>query len=489
MTEEMKLMEADPVKERQEKEDKISQEILRYIRILLTMELRFMDVAINRLNPFPLPGQLMMTDGSSLAFDPAALIRAWKKEEKQVVRTYLHTVLHCIFHHVFQASGMDRRLWDLACDMAVEHVICGLDAPSVRTGVEAEQKEVLSGLEKEIHPFTAEKIYRFLRDHPLPAGEEKRLLALFHPDEHHVWYSPSPMQSGEERAGGNQGSRYQVQNEKGKQTEGGSRMSNQTKMEEKEGEEQKEPGRDPAQDWKEIARRMKTDLETIAQKKGRKNGALLQSLTELNRERYDYASFLRRFSVMGEHLRINPDEFDYIFYTYGLKKYGNLPLIEPLEYSEDRHVKEFVIAIDTSGSVKGPLVQAFVQKTYNILKSTESFASRVNVHIIQCDREIREHVKITRLEEFDHYIRSMTLKGFGGTDFRPVFTYVDKLIAEKEFKNLRGLIYFTDGQGEFPRRRPAYETAFVFLEHADNNMRIPPWAIPLILEEEEIRTS
>ena len=38
-----------------------------------------------------------------------------------------------------------------------------------------------------------------------------------------------------------------------------------------------------------------------------------------------------------------------------------------------RGIREFVIAIDTSGSVAGETVQRFVQKTYTILKSTESF--------------------------------------------------------------------------------------------------------------------
>ena len=98
-----------------------------------------------------------------------------------------------------------------------------------------------------------------------------------------------------------------------------------------------------------------------------------------------------------------------------------------MEYKETKKVREFVIAIDTSGSVSGDLVQSFVQKTYNILKSTESFASKVNIHIIQCDQEIREDVKVTNQEDFDAYLAHMTLKGFGGTDFRPVFGYVEEL--------------------------------------------------------------
>ena len=105
----------------------------------------------------------------------------------------------------------------------------------------------------------------------------------------------------------------------------------------------------------------------------------------MNREKYDYTEFLRKFAVRGEVMKINDEEFDYIFYTYGLKLYEKMPLIEPLEYKEVKRIREFVIAIDTSGSVVGEEVQAFVQKTYNVLKSTESFFSKINLHIIQCD--------------------------------------------------------------------------------------------------------
>ena len=48
----------------------------------------------------------------------------------------------------------------------------------------------------------------------------------------------------------------------------------------------------------------------------------------------------------------------------------------------------------------------------------------------------------------------MKIKGLGGTDFRPVFNLVDKLILDKEFTNLKGLIYFTDGYGDFPAQKP-----------------------------------
>ncbi len=95
-------------------------------------------------------------------------------------------------------------------------------------------------------------------------------------------------------------------------------------------------------------------------------------------------------------------------------------------------------------------------------------------------------MKVSSKEEFEQYIETMTIKGLGGTDFRPVFSYVDQLIQHKEFQNLKGLIYFTDGQGEFPAKMPEYNTAFVYVQDEYNNPDVPPWAIKLVLEKDEI---
>lgn len=241
-----------------------------------------------------------------------------------------------------------------------------------------------------------------------------------------------------------------------------------------------------AQEWKKISEHIQQDLNTFSRNYGSQAGNLIQNLREVNRERYDYADFLKRFAVREEAMKIDPDEYDYIFYSYGLHLYQNMPLIEPLEYKEEKHIREFVIAIDTSGSVMGDKVQIFMQKTYNILRSTESFSRKINLHIIQCDAEIKEHVKVTSQKEFDAYLRTMELRGFGGTDFRPVFDFVEQLRTQGEFTNLKGLIYFTDGDGKFPKHKPDYDTAFVFVDDLYNNPDVPPWAIKLTLRKDEL---
>lgn len=163
-----------------------------------------------------------------------------------------------------------------------------------------------------------------------------------------------------------------------------------------------------------------------------------------------------------------------------------MPLIEPLEYREDSRIKDFVIAIDTSGSVAGEEVQSFLQKTYSMLKSRESFQSRINVHIIQCDAQLQSDEVITSEDDLERYMDTMEIRGLGGTDFRPVFEYVDRLIAEGEFSDLKGLIYFTDGLGTYPTSKPSYRTAFVFVESGYNVPEVPVWAMKVVLRPDEI---
>ena len=80
----------------------------------------------------------------------------------------------------------------------------------------------------------------------------------------------------------------------------------------------------------------------------------------------------------------------------------------------------------------------------------------------------------------------MKLKGFGGTDFRPAFSYVDELVKKGEFTRLKGVIYFTDGWGIFPERKPNYDAAFVFIREDNFNPNVPPWAIKIVLNKDEL---
>lgn len=466
---------------RQEREEALARDILLLSRNTLLVKLRFLDMALSQFELVPVEKYTLMTDGGHIFFRPRHVLQSYKRGREIPVRDYLHMVMHCVFRHMFSTSSLDRPYWNLACDIAVENAITGLGLKAVEAPRVVEQEKYLRTIQNKLTFITAEKVYAYLQEtYPSPdrlAG----LQAAFEADDHEVWYMKGEeleqlLPSGSGSGGDGEGDDDKSDADgdgggDGEPPDASSMGEFRSKM---------------AKVWEDISQRMQVDMETFGKERGDRAGAVVQNLREVNRERYDYTEFLKKFAVMGEAMRVNDDEFDYIFYTYGLQLYKKMPLIEPLEYKEVKAIKEFVIAIDTSGSTSGELVQKFIQKTYNILKSTESFFTKINLHILQCDTEIQEDRKITCQEEFDEYLKTMQIRGLGGTDFRPVFEYVDTLRRAGEFTNLKGLIYFTDGYGVFPSRKPEYETAFVFVEDAYNIPSVPPWAIKLVLQPEEI---
>ena len=110
----------------------------------------------------------------------------------------------------------------------------------------------------------------------------------------------------------------------------------------------------------------------------------------------------------------------------------------------------------------------------------------MNIRIIQCDDRVRSDTVIHELEDLRSYMDNFTLNGGSATDFRPVFEHVDRLRREGAFTSLRGLVYFTDGMGIYPAKRPPYDVAFVLLEEPPLSVKMPPWAIRLVLETPEL---
>lgn len=422
-----------------EKTAYLAKEVLRLSRDSIIMNMRFLDVALSRIQPASKSGfNGVATDGQNFWYDEVFVLRRYKREPAYIARCCLHSLLHLVFYHPFRYGEVEGKYWDAAADIAVENVMLEMNLNFLKLGRDTERKAKAAALKEKCGALTAEKIYRhFLKTEP-DEEELSEWRLLFHRDEHSYWTVPEQMEIS-------------------------------------------------LAQWKKISERIKTDLKTFSSGKGNSD-SLEKNLAEATKDRYDYGEILRRFMVTGEEIHPNDEEFDYIYYTYGLDYYGNMPLVEPLEYKDIKKVKEFVIAIDTSASCRGKIVRGFLNKTYSIMKGAENFFSKVNVHIVQCDNEVQSDVKITCDADFEEFIRKGKLTGFGATDFRPVFSYVDELIEEGSFENLKGLIYFTDGYGVYPERMPAYDVIFAFINEDERRPPVPHWALPLVLEEEELES-
>ncbi len=420
--------------------EQVCKSILIHTRNELYLKMRFLDVALSSFVYVMNPDICQIgTDGFGMHYQPKTLGGWYRTERIMVNRLYLHTVLHCIFRHIIRRNGREKRLWDLSCNIAVESVIDSLNCRVVKRAESWVRQDIYRKLEKEMQVFTAEKIYTALTKWELPAKRLMMLSEEFNVDDHRLW----PEDDEENQ-------KNEIENQ-----------------------------------WKNQAEQIETSLETFSKESESDSGDILKQIRVENKERCDYRQFLRKFSILKEEIRIDEDSFDFGFYSYGLRLYGNMPLIEPQEWKEEQKIEEFVIVIDTSMSCSGELVKRFLEETYSVLSENNSFFRKVNIHIIQCDETVKEDRKITCGEDLKAYMEDLTLKGEGGTDFRPAFSYVEELIKKGEIGSLKGLIYFTDGQGIYPVRKPLFQTAFVFVKEDYEDVNVPAWAMKLVLDEEE----
>lgn len=446
----------------------VCEEILRDTKTELYLNMRFLDVALSALHlqaTMEISGS--GTDGEIFYYQIPYLIEQYKLGNAYVNRIYLHSVFHCLFGHLWegfetkplnlpeeideftrqalieQHRQEQERLWDLSCDIAMESIIDSLMIRCIRMPSKPYRTAVYRGLQEKIPVLTAQGIYRLLSEADLDSRVIARLIKEYRVDDHSKW---------------------QRKSSQNRPPQG---MQNQ-------------------EQWKDIREKTETDMQTFSKEASEGSESLLEQLTVENRERYDYRTFLKKFCVLKEEIQADMDSFDYVFYNYGMELYGNMPLIEPQETKEVHRIEDFVIAIDTSMSCKKELVQKFLEETYTVLSQSESFYRRFRIHIIQCDEKIQSDDVITNAKELEEYMRHFRVRGFGGTDFRPVFTYVNQLLQQKKFSKLKGLLYFTDGYGTFPQKKPLYETAFIFLKEDYMDVDVPPWAIKLILDKTQL---
>ena len=421
--------------------NEIGLEILQAARNELYLHLPYLDAALCALRFEPGADRTMFiaADGESLYYSGAYLSDRFLRSPAAVNRIYLHTILHCILRHIAKKRGRDSAVWDLSCDIAAESILDELAYPCVAVPAARPLRQKIYGeLRETMKVLTAEGIYRELLRQKLPEYELARLQREFFADDHGLW--------------------------------------------DPEGQDDEKQQRQD-QRWQDLAGRAQTAMDTVLGGQAQGGEAIYEQVKVASRESVDYRAFLRRFAAYREVMEADGDAFDYTFYTYGLQLYGNMPLIEPPETREEKRVEDFVIAIDTSMSTSGEMVRAFLEETYSILRSASTFTRRVNIRVLQCDDQLRRDDAIASLDELRSYMESFQLSGGSATDFRPVFEHVDRLREAGVFTQLRGMLYFTDGMGIFPKKRPDYETAFILTGEPPMAVSFPPWAIRLVLGE------
>ena len=471
----------------------LAEKIIAAAQDKIVASMRFMDSAV-----FALKKEIaldkkgvFMVDGTTLYYSSDEIFARMKRGLSSFTHDYMHVLLHCIFKHYYVSEKVNRLYWDLASDIAVEEMIESLGAPCLNTPESSERRDELKRIKAKRGRLSVDRLYKsFVNDPPIEA-EVGLMRELFTVDDHLLWYgadksSNKPVETSEASDDELENSSLQDQEENQQRSfdDDTDTKFDITSIEELGNNEECDGAALLSdQDWDKIRETVKTALEMDDASFGDVGGTMKRELRYAEEKRIDYSTFLRKFAANHETLKVDDDSFDYIMYTYGLNRYRDMPLIEPLEYKDEKNIRDLVIAIDTSGSTDGELVKKFVDKSFEILCNNDVIGAKFNIHVVQCDAEIQDDTVLKNRDDVDGFLRNLEIKGLGGTDFRPVFHYINELIRKKELRNLRGLLYFTDGKGIYPKRKPVYDTAFIFVDDDACDDDVPTWAMKVYFDE------
>lgn len=390
------------------------------------------------------------TDAGALYWNAGEVLSLFGQSMERLERMYLHQLLHGMYLQRFRRQECPENVWWLACDIMTEYRIDRMHVPGFARPIPQDRSRWYRKIQESGAAFQEQCLTVWIRGRKETAFQE--LERIFRRDSHIWWKNETVCGS--------------VSGEKEHRME------------------QAEKSLEAIHRWRAVFEQLELKQEEHRRQAGGSAGARVEQIVLQKERGYDYRQFLKRFAVEQEELSVDMDSFDYIPYDYSRKMYERLVLLEPLEYKNIRRIQEFVIAIDTSGSCSGEVVKRFLSETWEIFQEKENFFQDMRIHLIQCDCMVQEHVCMTCEEEWTDYLEHMTVKGHGDTDFTPVFLLVERMIQNGGLKNLKGLLYFTDGDGIYPERKPDYDTAFVFLNEELRKGRAPDWALTLTLDIE-----
>ena len=198
--------------------------------------------------------------------------------------------------------------------------------------------------------------------------------------------------------------------------------------------------------------RPRMEVEPVAEEE--QYGRLAREALEKTEQMGELPGGIERFFVPGGAPKIDwRQELHRILDRYYRDDYRMMPPSKKLLYtgtylpSLDSEHFSAVIAVDSSGSVDEALLGTFIAEIESLMLGFP----RYRLDVLVSDAKIQSH----RIFEGGEPLEVL-LKGGGGTDFRPVFEYI-----ETELDSVNLLLYFTDGKGKFPDAEPLFETVWV----------------------------
>ncbi|AGA33264.1 Protein of unknown function DUF2201, metallopeptidase-related protein [Thioalkalivibrio nitratireducens DSM 14787] len=323
--------------------------------------------------------------------------------------------LHCALLHFARRGHRVKHLWDLACDFAINPIL-------IHDGLTAPPGALYS---HEYEGMTAEEIYPFLVDNENDSSNEETLHDRPEEQQSGKGEQPPPEQQQDEDQGKTQ--RPQTETDEQAQPQDGV-------DEDREGAH--EPPPLSAQERETLEVQWKQRLAGAAQQAmqaGKLSGELARLVDYVLEPRLPWRMLLAHYMTAQAR-----DDYSY---TRPSSRRGE-PAIFP---SLRSHQLEVVVAVDTSGSITGEEIAEFVSEIDAIKGQI-----RARVVLQACDERLCPDGPWT-FEAWETLEVPASFTGGGGTDFKPVFEWADRLDRAPDL-----LVYFTDAEGSFPRTPPHY---------------------------------
>lgn len=331
--------------------------------------------------------------------------------------------MHSVLQHQHRASGRTNWLWQTATDYVVNGML-------VKNGM---QPPVYANYEAKFDGMYAEEVYELLR-------------AEMNSDEEHASEEQQTEQI--EEADDVHAENQTVQKEM--------TASDDVKNTEKDNSTDQPSESQSAPNLDELSEELKEHFEQIFQKLKRQ-GNLPKDLKLVVPEYFSHKVEWRELL------------YGYIA-SYAKSTYSFVPPNMKYLYrgiylpSLSSDLLRIVVAIDTSGSVDETLLKTFLGEINAIMQVYPNY----EIDVITADAKVQSHKVFLPGENLDYEV-----SGGGGTDFRPVFEYIDSYI---DYPTL--LLYFTDGMGTFPENEVSYDVLWVMPEEKE-----VPFGEVMVLEE------
>ncbi|MCK4675973.1 MAG: hypothetical protein KAT61_08640 [Gammaproteobacteria bacterium] len=346
-------------------------------------------------------------------------------DQEQTQFALSHEALHCALSHFHRRGHRVKYRWDLACDYAVNPLL-------INDGLKPTPDAMFL---REYEGLTAEEIYPCLEDNDNDG--ERDLEKQKKSDEAD---NDEDQQSQQGNAGGG----------KKKEKENDEQIDDRSEDQAEQDKDQDAAGKgglaaQPAglssQEEDNLSLQWEQRLAGAAQQalqSGKLEGEMARMVDHLLQPKLPWRMLLARY--MSATAR---EDYSY---SRPSSRRGD-PAVYPSMRSNETSI---VVAVDTSGSIDQQEIQQFISEI-DAIKSQV----RASVTLLTCDSKLNYGCP-WKFEAWDTFQFDVEIRGGGGTNFRPVFEWVEEQDRAPDL-----LVYFTDAEGVFPEVEPYFPVTWL----------------------------